>query len=190
MDLEVIAELLGGRQRRTIPDEGRARAAVLLALYGPGPNFCILYTVRTQLVEHHKGEISFPGGATDPEDTSEVHTALRESDEEMGINGMDIKILGLMDDVVTRSRFVVTPVVGRLTPHPYHFTTAPREVAEVLEVPLSHLRDPDNHTLHPELPPDRQPPFPSYRFGEHVIFGATAMKTAQFLSLLPQTRAP
>ncbi len=184
MDLDRLAQHLGARPRRAIGDPSRPRAAVLVALYGPGPDFKLLYTVRTHHVEHHKGEISFPGGGRDPGDESEVFTALRESHEEVGIVQGDVTVLGLLDDVVTRSNFVVTPVVGRVGQHPYRFTLYEPEVAELLEVPLSHLRDAANHVPHPRLPAHQQPPFPSYQFGQHVIFGATALMTARFLQTL------
>ena len=185
MDHQGIAKLLNARQRRTIPDEGRPRAAVLLVLYGPNPDYRVLYTVRSYEVEHHKGEISFPGGVRDPEDRSEIDTALRETYEEIGIDREDVQVLGLLDDVVTRSNFVVTPVVGSVDKHPYRFRLFETEVAELLEVPLSHLADTANHVPHPGRPAGEQPPFPSYRFGEHVIFGATALITTRFLNTVP-----
>jgi 8-oxo-dGTP pyrophosphatase MutT (NUDIX family) len=188
MDLERFAQHLAKRPRRVIEDAGRPRAAVLVALYGPGPDFQVIYTVRTQHVEHHKGEISFPGGGRDPEDASETHTALREAFEEVGIWQRDVSVLGVLDDVITRSNFVVTPVVGRLARHPYEFKLYAPEVAELLAVPLSHLTDRLNYVPHPLLPPDRQPPFPSYKFGEHVIFGATALMTSRFLGVLSEAR--
>ncbi len=168
-----------------IPDAGRPRAAVLLALYGPPPDYRLIYTVRSYEVEHHKGEISFPGGARDPEDPSDVGTALRESYEEVGIKAEDVTVLGLLDDVVTRSNFVVTPVVGRVEAYPYSFRLYEAEVAELLEVPLSHLADPANHVPSPRRATGEQPPYPSYRFGEHVIFGVTALITTRFLSVAP-----
>ncbi|MBI3744851.1 MAG: CoA pyrophosphatase, partial [Chloroflexi bacterium] len=184
IDLDHFSRRLASRQRKPIPIDVRPRAAVLIALYGPGPDYRVLYTVRTHHVEHHKGEISFPGGGRDPEDGSEVHTALREGHEEIGVVPSDVQVVGLLDDMVTRTNFVVTPIVGRLARHPYPFVHAPLEVAEILEVPLSHLQDAANYTTHPQLPPDRQPSFPSYRFGEHIIFGATARMTGHFLALL------
>ena len=165
--------------------EGRPAASVLVPLYGPGPDYQVIYTVRSYRVEHHKGEISFPGGAAEPHDGSFEATALRESFEEVGIARHHVTVLGLLDDIVTRSGFVVTPVVGRVETYPYAFVVDAVEVAELLEVPLSHLRDEANHVPHPNPREGVQPPFPSYQFGEHVIFGATASITAGFLHLAP-----
>ena len=184
MDLKAIERALASRERRVIPHEGRPVAAVLVTLYGPPPDFRIIYTVRSYDVEHHKGEISFPGGVRDRGDDSLAATALRESFEEVGIKTEDVSVLGMLDDIVTITNFVVTPVVGRVEGHPYPFRPFEPEVAELLEVPLSHLRDPVNHVAHPKPPRGLQLPFPSFRFGEHLIFGATARMTASFLELL------
>ena len=184
-DLGEISRLFDSRERQVIPETGRPRAAVLVALYGPGPDYRVLYTVRTQRVEHHKGETSFPGGGCDPEDSSLTATALRESFEEVGIEPQDVTVLGLMNDMVTRSNFVVTPVLGRVGPHPYRFRCHEAEVAELLEVPLSHLADPANQVSDPRGSGSASPrPFPSFQFGPHLIFGATAFMTTALLSLL------
>ncbi len=188
MDLSEFERFLNGRTRTQIPSEGRPIAAVLIGLFGPAPDHKIVYTVRTSHVEHHKGEISFPGGGKDPEDATLVETALRESYEEVGIEPKDVTILGLMDDIVTRSKFVVTPVVAYIERHPYPFVAQPREVEKVLEVPLSHLRDPRNLAPHPDDPTGQRIKIQSYRFGEHMIWGATAHMTARFLNLLNPRR--
>lgn len=184
MDLSELERLLNRRSRLRIPSEGRPIAAVLIGLFGPPPDYKIVYTVRTSHVEHQKGEISFPGGGKDPEDATLVETALRESFEEVGIEPDDITVLGLMDDIVTRSKFVVTPVVARIQRDPYPFIPQAREVDKVLEVPLSHLRDPRNLAPHPDDPTGQRIKIQSYRFGEHMIWGATAHMTNRFLDLL------
>ena len=184
MDLGELSRFLASRERRAIPHRGRPPAAVLVTLYGPGPDYRILYTVRTHEVEHHKGEISFPGGVRDPEDGSLIETALRESLEEVGIAPEHVTVLGLLDDTVTRSNFVVTPVLGRIEVYPCHFKLHQHEVAELLEVPLSHLMDPANHVPDPRNRPEAVRPTPSYKFGDHIIFGATALMTTEFLHLL------
>ena len=187
IDLARLEDWLGRRERRQGVEGKRPRAAVLIPLYGPGPDFRVLYTVRTQEVEHHKGEISFPGGGVEPADESLEHTALRETHEEVGIAPADVTLLGRLDDIITISDFLVTPVVGRVEAFPYSFTPARLEVAEVLEVPLSHLRDPANREAHPNPPPGRShAKFPSYRFGQHLIFGATALMTTYLLSALTE----
>ena len=183
-DLDEIARIVGSRQRTVIEEAGRPAAAVLVTLYGPGPDYRILYTVRTHEVEHHKGEISFPGGGRDPEDGSLIETALRESLEEVGIAPEHVTVLGLLDDTVAGSNFVVTPVLGRIEVYPYHFKLFQHEVAELLEVPLSHLIDPANQVHDPRNRPGPVRRTPSYKFGDHIIFGVTAMMTTEFLHLL------
>jgi 8-oxo-dGTP pyrophosphatase MutT (NUDIX family) len=179
MDIAEVETKLNARNRIAIPDGGRPRAAVLVPLYGSGPDFRLLYTLRTHKVEHHKGEISFPGGAKDPDDESVRHTALRESMEEIGTGLDDVELLGFLDDIVTTSEFVVTPIVGRIRPYPYEFSLHEHEVAELLEVPLSHLREPANHRS--GVGPRGGP---AYAFGSRMIWGATGRITASFLAIL------
>ena len=187
IDLSRLGDRLRSRDRWEGDERGRPRAAVLVPLYGPGPDFRIVYTVRSCEVEHHKGEISFPGGVVEPDDRSLEHTALRESHEEVGISPDDVTLLGRLDNVITLTNFLVTPVVGRVETFPYSFALAQLEVAEVLEVPVSFLRDPANHEEHPTRPgrPVRAN-FPAYRFGAHLIFGATALMTTHLLQVLAE----
>lgn len=184
LNLDKLSDRLKTRKRNTIDENGRPTAGVLIALYGPAPDYMILYTVRTHKVEHHKGEISFPGGGRDPVDESIIATALRESWEEIGIDMTQVQVLGLMDDTTTISNFVVTPVVGKIKLFPYSFRPFPEEVDQILEVPLSHLTNPANHVSDPRPPHGRNDRGPSYRFGNHIIFGATANMTTDFLGFL------
>ena len=148
----------------------------------------MLLTVRTDTVEHHKGQISFPGGAQDPEDPDLVATALRESEEEIGLQRGDVEVWGQLDDIVTISNFVVSPYVGRVTAAaPYPFVPSAIEVAELLAVPLPHLHSPSGLNTEPASWRGRLVPPPSYSFGEHLIWGATARMLRQFLEL---TKAP
>lgn len=173
------------RRLREKPDadrlpEGRP-AGVILLLYGKGQDDQIIYTVRTSLVEHHKGEISFPGGMKDDDDASLRHTALREAHEEIGVDPAHVEVVGELDEILTRkTSFVVTPFVG-VIPHPYEFRPSPHEVDEVLAVPISHLLDPRNVAADPDFGY-------VYRYGRHVIWGATARITTQFLDLIAPDR--
>jgi len=160
------------------------RAAVLIALYEKDGVHHVLFQVRTELVLHHKGQISFPGGAEDEGDIDLRMTALRETEEEIGLVEEDVEVWGTLDDIVTISDFVVTPYVGRVTrPGPYPFAPSGYEVAELLEVPLPHLHDPSTLNQGPAPWRDRMVPPPSYGFGEHVIWGATARMLGQFLEI-------
>lgn len=183
--IERIRELLAGYQPVRLPTEGRSLAAVLLLLYERENLLHIVFTKRTDLVEHHKGQVSFPGGVHDPADADLRRTAIRETFEEIGVEPGDIEIIGELDDIVTTSGFLITPYVGVLKrPGPYPFVFNADEVAEILEIPLDHLLDDAN--VKAELQEREGGPIVaySYRFGTHVIWGATARITRQFLDLL------
>ncbi len=184
-----IRDALASFRPRRIERDGLPRAAVLIAVYEEQEP-CVLLTVRTEMVEHHKGQISFPGGAQDPEDADLTATALRESEEEIGLQRADVEVWGQLDDIVTISNFIVSPYVGRVTKAaPYAFTPSAVEVAELLEVPLAHLHGPSLNT-EPAPWRGRLVPPPSYSFGEHLIWGATARMLGQFLELTQRgTRA-
>jgi 8-oxo-dGTP pyrophosphatase MutT (NUDIX family) len=182
--VEQIRQALASHTPRRIERDGLPRAAVLIALYERDATHHVILQVRSEIVEHHKGQISFPGGAEDPGDVDLLMTALRESEEEIGLHRDDVEVLGQLDDIVTISNFIVSPYVGRVTrPGPYPFAPSGYEVAELLEVPLPHLHDPSTLNREPAPWRERLVPPPSYSFGEHVIWGATARVLQQFLEL-------
>jgi 8-oxo-dGTP pyrophosphatase MutT (NUDIX family) len=182
--LDDLRETLSFYTPKRIEQAELPRAAVLIALYEKDGAQHILFQVRTELVLHHKGQISFPGGAEDPGDSDLLMTALRETEEEIGLVREDIEVLGQLDDLITISNFIVTPYVGRITrPAPYPFAPSGFEVAELLEVPVPHLIDPANQNQEPVPWRDRMAPPPSYSFGEHVIWGATGRLLQRFLAL-------
>jgi len=182
--LPAIREALARYQPRRIERDGLPRAAVLIPLYETGGAPHVLLTVRTELVEHHKGQISFPGGAYDAEDADLVATALRETEEEIGLQRGHVEVIGQLDDIITISDFLVSTYVGRVTePAPYPFAPSELEVAELLAVPLGHLHDVANTLLEPAPWRDRLVPPPAYRYGEHVIWGATGRVLQRFLEV-------
>jgi 8-oxo-dGTP pyrophosphatase MutT (NUDIX family) len=161
------------------------RAAVLLPIYDSAGEPHVLFTVRSELVEHHKGQISFPGGAMDATDPDLRHTAVRETFEEIGVAMDHVEVIGQLDEMITVSNFLVRPFVGRITvPGPYPFAHSEIEVAEILEVPLSHLQNDANVMVEPRLLQGREILAYSYTFRHHVIWGATARILKQFLDLL------
>jgi 8-oxo-dGTP pyrophosphatase MutT (NUDIX family) len=183
--LDQIRRALASYQPRRIDRDGLPRAAVLLPLYEKDGVQHLVLQVRTDLVEHHKGQISFPGGAQDPGDVDLLHTALRETEEEIGLQREDVEVLGQLDDIITITNFLVTPYVGRITrPAPYPFAPSGYEVAELLEVPLPHLLDPASYNPEPVPWRDRLVGPPSYSYGRHVIWGATGRILQQFLALI------
>ena len=139
----ILTQVLAERVKVDITDSDLMPAAVLIVLYAKSGSYHVLLNKRSELVEYHKGEISFPGGARDPEDQDFVDTALRETEEEMGVSRGDITILGQLDDIITRTNFGVRVYVGTI-PYPYPFKPSADEIAEVLEIPISVLQDPTN----------------------------------------------
>jgi len=183
--LRAIHQVMASHQPRRIQPEGRPEAAVLLLIYEVHGEPHILFTLRTHLVETHKGQISFPGGAADPEDDDLRLTALRETFEELGVRPEDVDVAGQLDDSPSISGFMVTPYVGFIRgPVPYPFRPNRHEVAELIEVPLSHLMDRANVTEEARHIDGRDVVMYSYLFREHVIWGLTARILKQFLDLL------
>lgn len=118
-------------------------AAVLVPLTLYKDEWHVLYTRRTDRVELHKGQVSFPGGACDEGETTPEQTALREAEEEIGLHPADVKVLGRLSQLITVSSFRVSPIVG-VIPWPYAFKVAGFEVARVFTIPLLWLANRNN----------------------------------------------
>jgi len=129
-----IQEILTSRDRRLIPKQDLREAAVLIPLCWNEGEPRIIVTMRSMNVEHHKGEISFPGGGAEPDDDGFIGTALRESYEEIGLTPDDVDVLGLLDDHISIMGYHITPVVGTV-PYPYEFRIN-TEAETLLYVPL------------------------------------------------------
>ena len=181
----ILKQVLAERVKVDITDSDLMPAAVLILLYAKNGSNHVLLNKRSELVEYHKGEISFPGGARDPEDEDFVDTALRETEEEMGVSRGDITILGQLDDIITRTNFGVRVYVGTI-PYPYPFKPSADEIAEVLEIPISVLQDPTNLLQDARLVDGELSITISYACDGHVVFGATATILEQFLDIYSQ----
>jgi 8-oxo-dGTP pyrophosphatase MutT (NUDIX family) len=123
-------------------------AAVLLPLIWGQDEWQLVFTRRTDTVEHHKGQVSFPGGGCDLRESTPDETALREAWEEIGLLPEDVRLLGRMNDVVTITRYRITPVVG-VMPWPYEVRLEKAEVARIFTIPLPWLSDRQNWTERP-----------------------------------------
>ncbi len=128
-------------------DRVPVHASVLVPLILREEGLTVLLTERTTHLSSHSGQIAFPGGKADPDDSSATDTALREAEEEIGLNRHDVEVLGHLPVYTTGSAFIVTPVVALVQPD-YTMTLNPHEVADAFEVPLDFLMDPANHRRH------------------------------------------
>jgi len=159
------------------------RAAVLVPLFEKDASCHLLFTMRSHQVRHHRGQISFPGGAFDEEDADLKRTALREASEEIGLREKEVQVLGILDDIITTSEFIVTPFVG-VFPYPYPFKVNPFEISELIEVPLAFLLDPGCFGEKEILDNGLKRIVESYQYQRHIIWGATARILKQFLDLI------
>jgi 8-oxo-dGTP pyrophosphatase MutT (NUDIX family) len=181
--IDQIRNALSARQRRVIEHPPFSHAAVLVPLFKKGADCHILFTKRSDEVKYHKGEISFPGGVADEEDLELIDTALREAHEEIGLKESDVQIIGILDDIVTITEFIVTPIVG-LFSYPYPFKVSAREISELIEVPLSHLLDGNSFSEREIFRGSQKEVVYTYQYGRHTIWGATARILKQFLDLI------
>jgi 8-oxo-dGTP pyrophosphatase MutT (NUDIX family) len=175
--------------------EGRTLAAGLVLLYPHRPAGAdreephIVLTRRTTALRRHSGQISLPGGRYDLEDGSLLRTALRETEEELGVDPATLTVWGRLEpEHIVASHYALAPFVAHVPRRPA-FRPAPAEVAEVIDLPVSHLLDPA--TLDEEVRDFQGVPrrVSFYRFGEHKIWGATARILHQIVTLLDPSRA-
>ncbi|MDE0538234.1 MAG: CoA pyrophosphatase [Rhodospirillales bacterium] len=156
------------------PEDGKLRpAAVLVPLVNHGGGLTVLLTKRTEHLNNHAGQISFPGGRVDDEDDGPEHTALRETEEEVGIDRNRIEIVSHLDDYVVGTGFLVRPVVGFIEP-PIDVDKHDHEVDEVFEAPLEFLIDPENVERHHREFNGRVRHFFAITYRDYYIWGATA----------------
>src|SRR5262249_13801821 len=181
--MDEVRSRLEARPPRPTPTAGEdhRRAGVLVPLFVRDAKLWILFTRRTESVEHHRGQISFPGGGEEEEDENLYRTALREAEEELAIAPADVIPLGSLSPIVTVTSFYVEPYVVAV-PQPYVFRPAEAEIAEVIEAPIAALMDPAIKESQPM--PGREGQILFYHYGKHVIWGATARILSELLDAL------
>ena len=157
-------------------------AAVLIPLVLDGGGWHILYTRRTYRVESHKGQVSFPGGACDEQETTAEETALREAREEIGIDPSKIRVLGRLSSMITITTFQVTPVVG-VIPWPTVFRLNENEVERIFTVPIDWLADAGNRWEF-NFPGRHRSVIVYHPFDGELVWGATARMTVDFLQVI------
>ena len=148
-------------------------AAVLVPIVERAGGMTVLLTQRTDHLNDHPGQISFPGGRAEARDDGPVDTALRETEEEIGLDRRHVEVVGLLDVYETVTGFSVTPVVGLVAPG-FTLTLDEFEVAEAFEVPLAFVLDPDNHERHSRVFKGAERHYYVLPYEEHHIWGATA----------------
>ena len=161
-------------------------AAVLIPLLRMDLTWHLLLTRRNANLPEHSGQVAFPGGRADPEDRTAEATALRETQEEIGVAPKDVRILGKLRSYHTISNYIVTPVVG-VIPWPYPLQPAQHEVTRIFTIPLEWLSDPRNHEIrYPPLPEPSEPVPVVYfmPFDGEILWGASARFTLALLSSL------
>jgi len=169
-----IQKILRHHRKKKITGENLKASAVLIPLFYNQGQYHVLFTERSEEVDFHKGQVCFPGGTREPSDSSLLQTALRETEEEIGLRAKDVEILGEFDDNVTlTSNYVISPFVA-LIPHPYPLKADGREIREIFSVPLLFLMDEANF---------KQESY-EYEYEGHIIWGATARILRQFIHLL------
>ena len=165
-----------------LPEKWRA-AAVLVPLVARPAGVTVLLTQRTADMPSHAGQVAFPGGRRQPEDADAVATALRETEEEVGLDRRFVEVAGTVDLYRTGTGFEITPVVGIVRPG-FNTQADPREVADVFEVPLQHFLDERNHRIDSRTVAEgRERRYYAMPYGERYIWGATAgmLKNLQFI---------
>jgi len=152
---------------------GMRAAAVMIAAVAHPEGATIILTKRTERLRNHAGQIAFPGGSIDPEDASPEAAALRETQEEIGLDPGLIDVLGRLPDYSTGSGFRIAPVLGIIKPG-FTLTLNPIEVDAVFEVPLAFLMDPANHAHSSTVWQERERFFYEMPYGDRRIWGVTA----------------
>ncbi|UCE43380.1 MAG: CoA pyrophosphatase [Candidatus Aminicenantes bacterium] len=161
------------------------KAGVLVLLYPRENRLHLVFTRRTDKVDFHKGQISFPGGRQEAGEGLE-QAALREAQEELKVDPESVRILGMLTPLyIPPSNYCIYPVVA-LTENRPDFQPSQIEVAEVLEIPLDHLLSPQNVQREMWTIKKTEVEVPFYRFGEHKIWGATAMVLAELLEVVKE----
>jgi 8-oxo-dGTP pyrophosphatase MutT (NUDIX family) len=189
---EITARLQAAQ--KSIQTDGYARgdadapkcAAVLVPLLRQDGEWHLLYTRRAEQVESHKGQVSFPGGACDDGEVTPEETALREAEEEIGIEPNRVRVLGRLNSMLTITSYRVTPVVG-VIPWPTVFRPAQAEVARIFTMPLAWLAERSNRWEFNMLGRDYSV-IVYHPFDGEILWGATARMTVDFLEILKLNR--
>jgi len=179
-----LKKILAQRNKHYITDKDRLPSAVLIPLYQEDGQYHIIFIKRTMTVKTHQGQISFPGGMQDRVDKTLRDTALRESEEEIGLRREDVNILGELDDeITTTSNYIVTPFVATI-PWPYRFKPNKNEVAKIIGVPIAALMEKDCRKPETETLNGKKVESFAYYYQGTRIWGATARILNKLLEII------
>lgn len=191
---ERISQLLAARAAnpsitpvREFPSDVEPRpASVLIPMLRQDDDWHLLYILRAQVEgDMHSAQVAFPGGRWDPGETRAEQAALREANEEVGLDGAQVRLLGTLEDFVTISNYQVKPVVGAI-PWPTELRTDPREVQRAFTIPLAWLADPQNREERQRMAPNGHSVNVVYfkQYDKELLWGVTARITLNFLEAL------
>ena len=178
-----ISSKLSARKLRKINIDNVGRAAVLIPIWKEDESLSFLLTLRTKKVQTHKGQISFPGGMRNSTEEPLVQTALRETQEEIGISDNQIRILGQFDEYLSTTKLIVTPFVGRIEP-PLVIQKNPEEVEEVIKVPFSLFQKPELLRTEIRQRLNERVKVYHYDFQGLDVWGLTAQIISDFLKVI------
>jgi len=156
-----------------VPGQRLTSAAVLVPIVEREAGLTVLLTRRSEHLDAHAGQVSFPGGRIEAGDADAVAAALRETEEEVGLPRDAVRLIGALDTYVTRTGFEVTPVVGLVRP-PFTLRLDAFEVAETFEAPLAFFLAPGSLQRHSRVYEGKERHFYAYSYRDHYIWGATA----------------
>jgi 8-oxo-dGTP pyrophosphatase MutT (NUDIX family) len=179
-----VTHLLASRSKQIRADWDYIPAAVLVPIFSKDNIPHLLLTKRSAKLRDHSGEVAFPGGRVDPEDQTPQVTALREAEEEIGLSRQDVRLLGEMDEFLTMSGYLITPVVGWI-PYPYEFQINAHEIEYLIEVPIPIIDQPQALEVRQFQVLGRTRPVYFYHYGDRdPIWGVSGRIVNQFLSLV------
>ena len=183
MTKQELENVMRHYKKREISNEKLIPAAVLIPLFYKDGQCYALFTRRSNEVISHKSQVCFPGGAHQASDADLLQTALREAEEEIGLKSEDVEVLGELDDSITLTGYLISPFIAFI-PYPYPFKANNKEVAKIFSIPLSALMDENNFRQAYQTIDGVTYLDYSYKYGEEVVWGATARIVKQFTDLI------
>lgn len=185
--VDAIRRCLAKRQGIRVDRPGLIPCAVLVPILVGPEGLSLLYTKRSEALNQHRGQISFPGGKWSPEDPSLRETALREAHEEVGLDPRDVDLLGELDEVWTPTGFTIRPYVA-LIQAPYPFTINPHEIERLIEVPWTRIPAPEAFGCEFRMVEGERLEICYFTVNGDLIWGATARITRNLMTLLASAR--